>query len=203
MTQEMWQERYANPERVWSGRVNPWLVELVPALQVGTALDVACGEGADAIWLASNGWQVTAMDFAPAALSRGEAAAVQAGVSDRIDWVEQDLSDWQPEPRAFDLVAVHFFHGPRDLRERVHRAAWKATRGTLLVVGHDPRNATEGTGGPPDPSVLYAAEDVLASLEGVEGFDAASVMSAEVRVRNADDPERIMLDSVLVVTRPA
>lgn len=160
-------------------------------------MDIACGEGADAVWLARHGWEVTAVDFAPAALERTQAAAEAAGVADRISCVDADVARWRPDA-TFDLVAVSFFHAPAPLREAVHRMAWEATRGRLLIVGHDPRNFAEGHGGPPDPSKLYRAADVLASLDVESG---AVRVSAATRARHADTPERIAFDSVVVLRR--
>ena len=203
MSQQVWQQRYGESGRVWSGRVNPCLEAVARDLPTGAAADIGCGEGADAVWLATQGWQVTALDFAQAALDRGRTAAEaeDASLANRIDWVRQDLACWEPKPNSYDLVSVHFFHADPALRAHVHRAAWRATRGTLLVVGHDSSNATEGHGGPPDPDVLYTAEDVLNTLSGVGSSREMSVEVAERKARHADDPDRIMWDSVLIARR--
>lgn len=199
MTQEAWEQRYSQPDRVWSGKVNHWLVEFAGGLAPGTALDLACGEGGDALWLAARGWDVTAVDFAGAALRRGAAAAERAGVQDRIQWLQADLgSAWQP-PRTYDLVTLHFLHTPDTrVRNTALRTAWSATSGTLLVVAHDPANAVDGTGGgPPDPAVLYSAADVLSVL-GVAADDAAVVV-AETRQRETAAGRWI--DAVVVLRR--
>lgn len=159
---------------------------------------MASGEGADAVWLARHGWEVTAVDFALAALERTQAAARAAGVADRITCVDADVTQWRPEA-TFDLVTVSFFHAPTPLRESVHRMAWGATRGTLVIVGHDPRNFDEGHDGPSDSAKLYGPVDVLASL-GVEP-GAAAVLTAATRARHGDDPDRIAFDSVVVLRR--
>lgn len=196
MDRDGWQARYSTPDRVWSGDPNLWLVEIAQALPPGAALDVACGEGADAVWLARRGWDVTAVDFAPAALDRTRAGARQAGVETRVHTICADVASWQPRG-AFDLVSVSFFHAERPLRARVHRMALAATRGMLVIVGHDPRNHTEGHGGPPDPTKLYSPNDVLLSL-GLVQRDA-QVVCAETRASRADDPDRIAWDSVVVL----
>ncbi len=164
----------------------------------GAALDLASGEGADAIWLASQGWDVTAVDFAPAALERTLAAAREAGVAERITCISADLTRWRPDS-VFDLVTISFFHAPTHLREDAHRMAWAATRGTLLVVGHDPRNHHEGHDGPSDPAKLYSPIDVLASLGLNPG--APDVVAADTWLRHQDDPERIAFDSVVILRR--
>lgn len=202
MSRDRWQARYSQPDRVWSAEPNPWLVQIVSDIPVGAAADLGCGEGADALYLAALGWQVQAIDFAPAALARGSAQADAQRLSGRVTWVEQDLGKWVPEPRAFDLVSVQFFHTEPDLRRRVHAAAWAATRGFLLIVGHDRSNATEGHGGPPDPTVLYTADEVLADLNlGEDGHGDATVEICERRERHRPDTGHSMLDSVVLIQR--
>ncbi|MDP4014600.1 MAG: methyltransferase domain-containing protein [Candidatus Nanopelagicales bacterium] len=198
MYQEVWQQRYSEPGRVWSRTPNRWLIDLANTMRPGSALDLACGEGADAIWLALNGWQVTAVDFAPAAIERAAATAAEAGVGDRMTWVSADVDSWEPG-RTFDLVSVQFLHSPAECRRRIHRKAWQATARALIVVGHDPRNEAEGHCGPSDPALLYDAADVLASLGLSESSPEVKV--AECRVRSPGDPEQIAFDSVVVVRR--
>jgi SAM-dependent methyltransferase len=199
MTQDAWEERYDQAGRVWSGRVNHWLADVAADLAPGSALDLACGEGGDALWLARRGWQVTAVDFAAAALRRGAAQAEAAGLADRVRWVQADLgAGWQPSGR-FDLVTVQFLHTPSDAaREAALRSAWAATAGTLLVVAHDPSNLTEGSGGgPPDPAVLYGPASVLAAI-GVAPGDPA-VVAAETRRRESESGRWV--DAVVVARR--
>lgn len=199
MTQQMWESRYSLPDRVWSDRPNQWLTEVVEKMAPGTAADVGCGEGADSVWLAQRGWTVTALDFAQSALSTGALAAESAGVSQDVTWIPQDLAEWEPEPRSFDLVSVQFFHGDPTARKAVHRAAWRAAAGTLILVGHDRSNASEGHGGPPDENVLYTAEDVVDSLRLEPGH--GHVLVAERRARYQDDPRAVMWDCLIVVSR--
>lgn len=182
MTQEMWDERYSAPQRVWSGNPNPWLVEVAADMEPGTALDVGCGEGADAIWLAERGWDVTGIDFSAAGLAHAAEQAEQAGVP--VHWVRTDLTEWAPEER-FDLVSVQFFHAEPAVRRAVHRAAWAATGGTLLLVGHDDSHP-----GPPPAEVRYPVAEILAEL----GPDA-HVEVAETRTRGDS------VDAVVVAHR--
>ncbi len=136
---EFWEQFYGERDQVWSGRANVVLVEEIDGLAPGTALDIGCGEGADAIWLASRGWRVTAADIAQAALDRGAAHAADAGVGDRITWARHDFSQSIPEG-TFDLVSAHFLHSPvDDPRDSALRAAAEAVApgGTLLVVSHE------------------------------------------------------------------
>jgi SAM-dependent methyltransferase len=138
--EEFWEERYRDEERVWSGRPNPLLVREVAQLPPGTALDLGCGEGGDAIWLAAGGWRVTAVDVSATALRRGAEHAREAGVAERIRWERHDLSLSFPQG-AFDLVSAQFLHSPVAVdgeREQILRRAVAAVapRGVLLVVGH-------------------------------------------------------------------
>ena len=138
--EEYWEERYGDEERVWSGRPNPLLVREVTPLSPGTALDLGCGEGGDAIWLAAQGWQVTAVDISATALRRGADHAREAGVAEAIRWERHDLSRSFPEG-SFDLVSAQFLHSPVAAdgeREEILRraAAAVAPGGVLLVAGH-------------------------------------------------------------------
>jgi thioredoxin reductase/SAM-dependent methyltransferase len=133
-----WDERYRSSSGVWSGRPNAQLVAEAADLSPGTALDLGCGEGADAVWLASRGWQVTGVDWSPTALQRAAAHAADAGVGDRAEWVAADLADWTPPAGRFDLVSAQFLHPTAAERpallERLASAV--APGGTLLWVGH-------------------------------------------------------------------
>ena len=108
-------------------------------LEPGTALDLGCGEGADALWLAEQGWTVTAVDVSAVALERAEQHAAASGAGNRITWLQRDLDAWAPEEQ-FDLVSAQFLHSTEAPWQRPHRVAADAVRpgGTLLVVGHHP-----------------------------------------------------------------
>ena len=136
---QFWESFYGEREQVWSGRPNPLLVREVEPLTPGTALDLGCAEGADAIWLAERGWRVTAVDISQTALGRAAAHAARVGVAG-IEWVRHDLTATFPDGE-FDLVSAQFFHSPvagDGEREKIlHRAAEAvAPGGTLLVAGH-------------------------------------------------------------------
>lgn len=136
--ERFWEDHYGRRERVWSGRANPVLVEVAGSLAPGTALDLGCGEGGDAIWLSQQGWRVTAVDLSATALDRAAADAVAAGVAERIDFQRHDLAVNFPEG-AFDLVSAQYLHSPVEFpRERVLRAAASAVTpgGLLLIVDH-------------------------------------------------------------------
>jgi SAM-dependent methyltransferase len=141
-TREFWDERYSSADRLWSGQPNVQLVAQAAGLPAGDALDAGCGEGADAIWLASRGWTVTAVDVSAVALGRAARHAAERGedISALITWQREDLLSWEPSQERFDLVTAHFMHlQERDLMA-MHRRLAAAVRpgGTLLVVGHHP-----------------------------------------------------------------
>jgi SAM-dependent methyltransferase len=135
-----WESRYAGGDRIWSGRPNQAVVKTLNSLDPGRALDLGCGEGGDSVWLAERGWQVTAVDIAPAALARAKALADARGLSGgQITWLVEDLSSWQPTTCDYELVAACFLHSPIDFpRTSVlqRAAAAVAPGGYLLIVGH-------------------------------------------------------------------
>jgi SAM-dependent methyltransferase len=134
--QDMWDARYSEAQQIWSGNPNVAFVRQVEALPPGSALDLGCGEGADAIWLARRGWQVTAVDISAVALERARAHAAE--IDAKIDWQQLDLSADFPAG-TFDLVSAQFLHSPGDLpRERILRSAARAVNpgGVLLIEGH-------------------------------------------------------------------
>ena len=161
-----WDERYRSADAIWSGDPNPQLVTEVAGLAVGTALDVGCGEGADAVWLAERGWHVTAIDISGVALERARAAAANAGVTDRIEWRHGDIATWTPE-HSYDLVSAQFIQIAPPLRDTVFRkiAAAVGIGGTLLVVGHHPSDLNTTVRRPRMPGVLYSAEEIAGLLD--------------------------------------
>lgn len=131
-----WDARYAERERIWSGNPNRSLVDVVSGIPVsGRALELGCGEGADALWLARLGWAVTAIDISPTALARGRAAAQAAGVDERILWIEADLAEWGPD-ESYELVTASFLQStlPLPTSEILRRTAGAIPPGGHLVV---------------------------------------------------------------------
>ncbi|WFE30149.1 NAD(P)/FAD-dependent oxidoreductase [Solwaraspora sp. WMMD791] len=173
VSQEFWDERYGAVDRVWSGNPNPQLVTVVADLPAGTACDVGAGEGADAIWLAGQGWEVTAVDVSPVALRRAADQAAVAGddVAKRLTWQQADLRSWDPGTARFDLVSAQFMHLPDPDRAMLHRRLAAAVRpgGTLLIVGHHPRDLdVPGIRRPRLPDLMFTAEQVAAVLDPSE-----------------------------------
>ena len=161
-----WDERHAAQDPIESTEPDPTLIHEVGALSPGRALDLGAGDGRNAVWLASRGWDVTAVDFSQVALDRGLARADAAGV--HVEWKLADLLEWTPGGRSYDLVTLFFIHLARDERRDVYARAATAVApgGTLLVVGHDRTNIADGVGGPQDPDVLITPGEVAADLAG-------------------------------------
>jgi SAM-dependent methyltransferase len=196
---EEWDERYRRRDYVWSTDPNRFLPEQVEGLTVGTALDLACGEGRNAVWLATQGWTVTGVDFSQAGLDKGARLAGQAGVE--VRWVRADATGWDPDT-AFDLVAVFYLQLPASERRAAMGVAARALApgGDLVVVAHDLSNLTNGHGGPQDPVVLSTAEDVVADLAGtgVE-VDRAGTVPRPV---TTDDGTTTAIDLLVHAHRP-
>lgn len=167
MSRDDWDRRYDTPALIWSGEPNRFLEAEVAGMPPGRALDLACGEGRNAVWLAERGWDVTAVDFSARALEKARDLAVRRGVAVRL--VEADLADHEPEPGGADLVVVLYLHLPAPERAAVlaRAAAALAPDGVILAVGHDLLNLTEGHGGPRDPQILWTPDDVAADLPGL------------------------------------
>ncbi|MFC0627722.1 class I SAM-dependent methyltransferase [Kribbella deserti] len=178
-----WEERYGSSERVWSGKPNPQLVAEAEGLPPGKALDVGCGEGADAIWLASRGWRVTAVDFSKVALAR---AAEHAGDL-AIDWQHVDVTAWDPPKQAFDLVSAQFMHLPNEPREVLYAglADAVAPNGRLLIVAHHPRDLETTAGRPHLPDMFFTAEQLAATLDPAEW----TVLATDARPRAVADSD--------------
>jgi 2-polyprenyl-3-methyl-5-hydroxy-6-metoxy-1,4-benzoquinol methylase len=176
MQRDDWNARYGAAELVWSAGPNRFLAEEARDLRPGRALDLACGEGRNALWLAEQGWEVTAVDFADVAVDKGRRRAAEIGVD--VAWLVEDVRHWDPDRQAFDLVVILYLQLPAGERERVWRAAAAAVApgGTLLVVGHDSRNLRDGIGGPRSPEVLYTATDVVRAIGDLEIERAGEVL---------------------------
>lgn len=184
--QVFWDTRYRISERIWSGEPNEVLVREATPLAPGRALDLGCGEGADAIWLARQGWRVTAVDVSRVALERGARYAQEQGLTDLIDWQWHDLAETFPDG-AFELVSAQFLHSEQELpRDRILRSAAAAVvpGGVLLIVGHARRPAGEDHHAHLE---LPSPEQVLVGLD-LPPQDWAVLRSEEHR-RALTDPE--------------
>jgi SAM-dependent methyltransferase len=173
---EDWNRKHGEAGLLFGAEPNRFLVAEVAGLPPGRALDLACGAGRNAVWLAEQGWTVTAADFSDVGLENARRLAAERGVE--VEWLQADLRQWQPPGLAFDLVVVLYLQLPAEERRLVLAAAAAAVApgGTLLVVGHDLENLNGGWGGPKDPSVLFTPGDVAGELPGLEIEKAERVL---------------------------
>jgi SAM-dependent methyltransferase len=201
---EYWEGHYGERERIWSGRVNVAFAEVVADLTPGRVLDLGCGEGGDAVWLAEHGWQVKAVDVSETALGRAAAEAEQRGVLDRIDFEQHDLSDSFPDG-TYDLISAQFLHSTVRLeRPQILRnaAAAVAPGGAFVIVDHaaPPPFAKKIPHDHPFPS----AAEVVAELDlPAAEWDRLRV---EVVARDGTDPDGqpfTWQDNVMVLRRKA
>ena len=175
MDSQDWDRRYAGTELVWTAEPNRFVVAELKDLPPGRALDLGAGEGRNAVWLATRGWQVTAVDFSAVGLDKGRRLAGARGVA--VDWVRADLLGYQAKAQSFQLVLVAYLQlRAFELDGVLRRAVTALTAGgVLLVVGHDVTNLTEGVGGPQDQAVLYTPEAITQSLQGLTVLRAERV----------------------------
>ncbi len=199
--QAMWNERYGESNRIWSGRPNARLVEAVSGLPPGRALDLGCGEGGDARWLAQQGWRVLAVDISDTALQR--AAADAGDLAARIDFQQYDLTQSFPDG-TFDLVSAQFLHSPTAWdRERLLRRAADAVapNGTMFIVDH-------GEAPPWSSRSDKHVHEFPSAQQVVDGLGLDLTRWDRVRVEAAaregvgpDGPVGTLLDNVIVVRR--
>ncbi|MEV6300105.1 bifunctional NAD(P)/FAD-dependent oxidoreductase/class I SAM-dependent methyltransferase [Actinoplanes sp. NPDC051861] len=200
--EQAWEERYRSRPAIWSGRPNPQLVAEAEPLAAGRALDVGSGEGADAVWLAKRGWHVTAVDISTVALSRAAGHAADEGVADRITFSHADLRSQAPAEHSYDLVSAHFMHLVPKARQELYArlAGAVAPGGTLLIVGHHPKDLATTVGRMHFPEMLFTAEEIAATLDA----ERWEIVAADARPRPFTDPEGRAItihDAVLVARR--
>ena len=201
-TQAHWEQHYGERDRVWSGQVNVQFADVVADLPAGRALDLGCGEGADAVWLAERGWDVVAVDVSETALGRAENAATSRGVADHIEFVQMDLSDSFPRG-TFDLASAQFLHSTLRLdraSKLANAAAALRPGGWLVIVDHG--------SAPPWVSKLDhhhefpSAEEVVASLDLKDDeFERVRVDAVERQAVGPEGQQRPWMDNVIVLRR--
>lgn len=199
MDRRGWDQRYSGEELLWRAEPNRFLVEEVSGLAPGRSLDVACGEGRNAVWLAEQGWSSTGVDFSAVGLEKARKLAARRGVE--VTWVEADLLEWAPPASSYDLIIVMYLQVPPAQRRAILGGLLPALApgGTLLVVGHDLANLTEGHGGPQDPALLYTPGDLVSDLSGLRVVRMDSVR------RPVTTPEGAVeaVDALVRAERPA
>jgi SAM-dependent methyltransferase len=178
---QQWDERYSGTEFEWTTRPNQFVATELAGLTPGRALDLAAGEGRNAVWLAERGWRVTAVDFSRVGLEKGRKLSAARGLDEaQVDWIVADLRDYEPERGTYDLALIAYLQVSPQVRAAVlaRAAAALAPGGTMFVVGHDLTNLTEGVGGPQDPDVLYTPEALRSELPGLRILRAERVHRA-------------------------
>ena len=210
-----WDRRYGGADLVWSAEPNVWVREVCTPMQPGRALDIAAGEGRNALWLVEQGWDAVATDFSPVAVARMVEIADRRLAARRESFTALVADATQPPPRprrdllvdsgtgdgatASDLVLLVYLHLPREQWRAALAAAVEATApgGVVLVIAHALRNLTEGVGGPQDPSILLDPDDVVESAAGLP----VEVELAQLRTREVPGSERPALDTVVLLRR--
>jgi SAM-dependent methyltransferase len=196
MEREDWNRRYAAKEFIWTVNANRFLVAEAANLLPGRALDLAAGEGRNAVWLAERGWAVRAIDFSDVAIEKGKRLAAARQVAAKIDFQIVDLRGYEPEVHHFDLVALMYLQIPRAEREPIFIQAARAVApgGTFLLVAHDSANLLHGYGGPQQPDVLYTAEQVVNALGGELEIEKATPVK---RLVETDDGTKVAIDCLV------
>jgi SAM-dependent methyltransferase len=182
---DFWEQLWARTLRERAGDIalrppNAHLTSAVSGLKAGRALDAGCGHGAETLWLAAHGWQVTAVDFSAAALAHARSLAEAAGAD--VAWVEADLASWTPQPGHFDLVVCLYVHVAGSVQEMVRRmGAGVAPGGTLFLVGHGPTDPATGAATPAAGQQQVSVQAAIAALDPHRW----EIVLAEVRPRPA------------------
>lgn len=200
--ERFWEGHYGSHERVWKGTPNPVLAETAGLLSPGNALDLGCGEGGDAVWLATHGWQVTAVDVSATALERTAAHAAAAGVDDRLTTERHDLARTFPDG-AFDLISAQYLHTPLEFpRARVLQQAARALTagGLLLIVDH---GSVRPWAWNPDPHTRFPTpDDVFSGLELDPARWQAERLDRPQRLATGPDGQTATVtDNVIAVRR--
>lgn len=196
-----WDARYRGSDLVWPDAPNRFVEEHTAGLTPGTALDVAAGEGRNALWLAERGWKVTAVDFSEVAVQRGRKLAAERGID--LTWRVADVTTMELGSQRYDLVLVSYLHLPPDQLADIHRRAAAAvgSGGTLVVIGHDRTNLDHGHGGPQDLELLLDPSELAGRVSevGLEVEQARRV----TRPVETDAGQRSAIDALVVARRPA
>lgn len=199
MDASAWDERYSQTDLVWGAPPNAMVVEQATSLPRGRALDLACGEGRNALWLATRGWEVTGLDYSAVALDKARRVAAEAprSVRERLDYRVADVTD-SDLGGPYDLVLMIYLHLAADDRLRVVNHAISALKpdGILMILGHDAINVPEGVGGPQDTEILYTPDILVSEIGGRLDIDIA-----ERRYRDTDAGTAI--DALVVARRPS
>ena len=200
MDAQTWNQRYSETELMWSAGPNLFVEQLCRDLTPGRSIDLAAGEGRNAIWLAEQGWDSTAVDYSDVAIDKAGQIAAKRGVT--ITAEVADLTEYEPSPGAYDLVVIAYLQIPDEQLTPIlgRAAAAVAPGGTFVLVCHDRDNLERGYGGPQHPDVLTTPDQVVAAIGDRLTIDRAEVAERQVQT---DDGERVALDTLVLAHRPA
>lgn len=195
-----WDDRYRDSALVWSAGPNQFVEQVCSGLPPGRVIDLAAGEGRNALWLASLGWHATAVDFSAVALDKARQIAERHGVA--LTTEVADLTTYEPVPGGYDLVIVAYLQLPADQLDPIltRAAAAVAAGGTFLLINHDLSNLEGGHGGPQHPAVLTTPEQVVAAVGGTVVIERAEVVERHV---STPEGERTALDTLVVGRAPS
>ena len=170
MDASAWDERYRATGLLWSAGPNVFVEDRLADMSPGVGLDLASGEGRNSIWLASLGWDMTAVDFSPVAIEKGRQ------LSESVEFIAADVLTWEPET-SFDLVLIAYLQLVAEQFERVVRRAvgWLKPGGELFMIGHDVSNLDEGVGGPQSRELLWDLDEMLGWVSGLEVVEGVTV----------------------------
>lgn len=196
LTEAEWNLRYDRKDLIWKSEPSAALVEYAAHLASGRALDIAAGEGRNALWLAQQGWAVTAVDFSSVALEKARGFAADRGVADRMSFETVDVTTYMPETGGYDLVIMMYLHLPWHDMESAVTSATQAVRtgGTFILLAHDETNPMEGFGGPQRPDLLYGPEKIAQAID-----DRLDILQAKRQKRQVG--QRVAIDCLVVARR--
>lgn len=198
INKDYWNQRYAAKEYIWTVTANQFLVAETADLPIGSALELATGEGRNAVWLAEQGWSVCAIDFSEQAIEKAEFLAESKGVLNRVKFKTEDLNKYLPEYDQFDLVTLIYLQLPFENMKSLLQNAVKSLKpgGVFLLIAHDPKNLTHGFGGPQQPELLYTKEQVIDVISDLVFSEAIEIVKAEQveRIVNSYSENKIAFD---------
>lgn len=197
MDRTAWNERWSTAEWDRFREPNDVIVTQVTGMTPGVALDLGCGIGRHAVWLATQGWRAIGVDFSEVALEKGRALAAERGVD--VTWVNADLYEYEPAPDSLDLVVITYVHPPPEQRARLLRAVARSLRpgGTFMILGYD-RVHDHGRGSQlRDPARLLSVDDLARELDGLRVVKAFRFS----RVVDSPDGERTIAEILIRAER--
>ncbi|WP_169569939.1 class I SAM-dependent methyltransferase [Sneathiella limimaris] len=201
MKQDYWNDRYASKDLIWSAGPNQFFKTEVDNLKPGKAIDLASGEGRNALYLAELGWNIKAVDFSEVALEKAEKIASGRHLKDKIEFINADLNTYLLPKSSFDLVAIIYLQLPQDqMIPIIHKAVHAvAPGGTFLMIGHHSQNLTHGYGGPQNPENLYTEMEIVGTINGELAIEKAEQVN---RIVDTDEGPQTAIDCLVRAIKP-